>query len=469
MEKMFGVMLDCSRCAVMNVETVKKFANIIKNMGYNTLMLYTEDTYEVNSQPLFGHLRGKYSKAEMKEIDDYCYSIGVEVVPCIQTLAHLENMFRWTEYRDINDCDNILLAGEEKTYKLIEDMLSTLAECFRTDKIHLGMDEAYRVGTGKYQEIHGIEDRFDVINNHLHRVCDIAKKYGYEPMVWSDMFCKLAFDLQDQYADADTSKILEKAKLPDNISLVYWDYYNTEYEHYVNQIKTNKVFGRKVYFAGGAWTWKGFAPDNDYSMKTTAPALKACKDCDIDGMVFTMWGDNGSECSKFSVLPALMYAAEVYRGNTDMDSIKKKFSDIVGADFDSFMLLDKINITEGKHNDAVAKYLLYNDCFMGLADCRCDKTEGEHYEKLAKEISCATDLGEYGYLFDFLNKLADVLAIKSNLGIRTREAYFSKAKKNYRKLYVITVILYLCWKNYWSCLEGNGLRRISLMALMFTR
>ena len=55
MGKMLGVMLDCSRNAVMNVKTVKKYADVIKKMGYNTLMRYTEDTYEVNNQPYFGH------------------------------------------------------------------------------------------------------------------------------------------------------------------------------------------------------------------------------------------------------------------------------------------------------------------------------------------------------------------------------------------------------------------------------
>ena len=36
MEKMLGVMLDCSRNAVMKPETVKHYANIVKKMGYNT-------------------------------------------------------------------------------------------------------------------------------------------------------------------------------------------------------------------------------------------------------------------------------------------------------------------------------------------------------------------------------------------------------------------------------------------------
>ena len=42
-----GVMLDMSRNAVMKPEELKKFAATIKKMGYNTLMLYTEDTYEI--------------------------------------------------------------------------------------------------------------------------------------------------------------------------------------------------------------------------------------------------------------------------------------------------------------------------------------------------------------------------------------------------------------------------------------
>jgi len=54
MEKMLGVMFDCSRNAVLTVDSVKRYANILKKMGYNTLMLYTEDTYEID-----GHPRGR--------------------------------------------------------------------------------------------------------------------------------------------------------------------------------------------------------------------------------------------------------------------------------------------------------------------------------------------------------------------------------------------------------------------------
>lgn len=422
--KMIGVMLDCSRNAVITVDAAKKYASIIKKMGYNTLMLYTEDTYEVDGHPYFGHLRGRYSKEELKELDSYCNSIGVELVPCIQTLAHLNCMFKWTKaYRSINDCDDILLCGEEKTYELIDAMFSTIKECFTSKKIHIGMDEAYRVGTGAYQQAHGIEDRFDIINRHLHRVCDIAANYGLEPMIWSDMFRKLALNITNQYLDVDPSQILEKSKLPDNVSLVYWDYYSDDYDRYTMMIKTNQMFGRRVYFAGGAWTWSGFCPENAFSIKNTEVALRACRDNGVEDFFLTVWGDDGGECSFFSILPTLMFAAEAWRGNTDMDSIKKKFYDIVGCEFDSFMLFDKLNQLGGAHRRNPSKYLLYNDLFMGISDCLCENDPAEFYKDLADDIKVVKEKGEFCHLFDAYEALARLLSVKAHLGVKTREAY----------------------------------------------
>ena len=82
------VMIDMSRNAVMNVKALKEYLVILKKMGYNSVMLYTEDTYEVEGEPFFGYMRGRYSVAEMQELDEYANSLGIELIPCIQTLAH---------------------------------------------------------------------------------------------------------------------------------------------------------------------------------------------------------------------------------------------------------------------------------------------------------------------------------------------------------------------------------------------
>lgn len=81
----FGVMLDMSRNSAMKLSTLKEYMLYMKKMGYNALFLYVEDTYEVDGEPFFGYMRGKYTKEEMKALDQYGASIGIEVIPCIQT------------------------------------------------------------------------------------------------------------------------------------------------------------------------------------------------------------------------------------------------------------------------------------------------------------------------------------------------------------------------------------------------
>ena len=64
--KTLGVMVDMSRNSVMSVEGLKRYLPLLKKMGYNCVMLYTEDTYKVDGEPYFGYMRGRYTKDEMK-------------------------------------------------------------------------------------------------------------------------------------------------------------------------------------------------------------------------------------------------------------------------------------------------------------------------------------------------------------------------------------------------------------------
>ena len=148
----FGVMLDFSRNGVMTLPALKNFLTTIRKMGYDTVFLYMEDTYEVEGEPYFGYMRSKYSIAEMREIDEFCSSIGIEAIPCIQTLAHLRTFLKWNQAPF--DCDDILLVDDERTYELIANFFKTLSSCFKTRRLHIGMDEAHMLGKGRYLHEH---------------------------------------------------------------------------------------------------------------------------------------------------------------------------------------------------------------------------------------------------------------------------------------------------------------------------
>ena len=162
-----GVMLDCSRGAVYRLSALKQFLDEIAEMGYTSLQLYSEDVYAVAEEPYFGYLRGRYSAEEIRELDAYAAERGVELIPCIQTLAHLNQIFRWNKYADIHDIDDIILSGSEKTYKLIDKMFTALENAFICRRVHIGMDEAHHLGRGKYLDQNGYNDASNIKLEHL--------------------------------------------------------------------------------------------------------------------------------------------------------------------------------------------------------------------------------------------------------------------------------------------------------------
>ena len=431
----FGVMIDMSRNAVMSISGLKRFLPLLKKMGYNCVMLYTEDTYEVDGEPYFGYMRGRYSKAEMKEIDAFAKGLGINLIPCIQTLAHLNALFRWPGAAP-RDCDDILLVDDERTYELIDHMFATLSECFESRKIHIGMDEAQMLGRGKFLELHGYEPAASIMKRHLARVCEIAEKYGYEVMLWSDMFFR-SWNNNDYYIPKCEMprEIIES--LPESVIPVYWDYYKTTEKEYSDMIENHKQLSKKTWFAGGAWSWNGLIPFNHFTIESMLPAIDACKKHKIKNAFITMWGDDGAECSHFSQLPSLLYLAEYARGNTDEASIKAKFKRIVGIDYDEFMEIDSPNqvvpFESGVRNPS--KYMLYSDYFNDYLDYTVKLGAGERYIAFAKNLhSTAKKSRKYGYVFDTAAKLCDVMAIKYELGLKTRRAYESGDKEELERL-----------------------------------
>ncbi len=426
--KRFGVMLDMSRNAVMKPAEVKNFARILKSFGYNMIQLYTEDTFEVEGEPYFGYMRGRYTKDELRDIVDYCDTLGIEVIPCVQTLAHLNQIFRWKEYKVINDAADILMAGEERTYQLVDNIFKTLKSCFKTEFVHIGMDEAHFIGLGKYLNKNGYRNRIDILTEHLSRVIEIAKKYDLKCIMWSDMFFRLA-GCTGYYTldDVITDEIVKKC--PKDIELVYWDYYNTK-EYYDNMIDQHKRFGRDVWFAGGAWTWQGFAPFNKFSMKTMSDAMRSCAEKDIENIFFTMWGDDGKECSFYAVLPSLFAIRKAYDAVTDQDEIKRLFKEATGEDYDAMMALDMPNLIGDAVDERtnLAKVMLYNDPLLGVFDSTVKDGVAKEFSECAKKLYTLANDSAYAYIFNFEATLCELLSHKYDLGARTRAAYKSGDK-----------------------------------------
>lgn len=438
----FGVMLNVSGNAIMKPDAFKTCVTLLSKFGYNTLFLYMEDTYEIEGEPYWGYMRGRYTKAEMRELDEIAASVGIEIIPCIQTLGHLGvTLGRWRKYP--TESPDILLCDDEETYRLIRRMLETTYECFRSRRVHLGMDEAHSLGKGKHLDKFGYEKPISIFKRHLARVDKIARECGYEDtMIWSDplirgwngglygndVILEAGKKAPQEYIDA----------LPEKCIPVYWDYYNTDEKVYSDMLDTHEQFCDRTWFAGGAWNWYGgYVPYNDFTVKSMIPALDACKKHKVKNVFMTLWG---TYCSPFTLLPSLCYLAEYAKGNTDEAKIKAKFKRITGIDYDRFRVIDTPNDIAGderlsRHPRNPSFFMFCSDCLVDFLDYAVKPGAGVNFEKTGAEMrALAKESRRFGYLFDTVAKLCDVMAVKYELGLKTRRAYESGDKDELRRL-----------------------------------
>lgn len=451
----FGVMVDCSRNAVPTIPALKQFFRMISDMGYNCAMLYTEDTYEIPSEPFFGYKRGRYTAAELKELDAYAESVGIELIPCIQTLAHLNAAFRWKRFKEIKDIDDILLLDEDRTYELIDKMFAAMSENIRSRTIHIGMDEAEHVGLGKYLQKHGLPERFDLLTRHLQKVCEIAAKYGYETLMWNDMFFKMVCDGKHIVSEKVTFPQEVLDQIPDNCSTVYWDYYSNRAEVYEAMCENSKPLGKEVWFAGGAWSWGACTPYNKLSIRRNQIAIPVCKEHEVKNVLLTMWGDDGGECSIFALLPALMSAAACAEEMSE-EEMKAKFLEITGVSYDDMLLLDTPNYIYGDHigvgSANYAKNRLYSDPFQGIPERNNEQPidTAIFTQKACALQKAGESAGAFTVLFQVQQTLCEILRFKFDLSIRTREAYEKGDKEALRHLaeYDYDLILHSLEQHY---------------------
>ena len=356
-----GVMIDLSRNAVMTVDYAKACLERLAILGYNYAMLYTEDVYELPGEPYFGMLRGRLTAADVRAIDDHAAALGIELVPCLETLGHLEQIFRWKAYEPLRDIDGILLAWEEQSYVLIEKMLRFWHENVRSRTIHLGLDEAWRLGQGEFRKRFGEKKVFDIMLKHVERLSDMCRKIGVDAEMWSDMWFRAASKTGDYYDLGAKCPPKLAAQIPDNIRLCYWDYYHKDPAFYEKMIPTPRSRHGEPIMASGVWTWGTFWYNHRYTRAAAGACVDACRKAGVRDLLFTMWGDDGGFCDFESAFAGLAWAAErAYAGAADPKVLEKRYAALFGgASWKAVTAL-------GEWTDGETAEMLWDDPIMNL-------------------------------------------------------------------------------------------------------
>ncbi|MCF6466996.1 beta-N-acetylhexosaminidase [Nonomuraea sp. MG754425] len=410
-----AVMLDTSRNAVMRPEAIASYLRKCALMGIDTLWLYMEDTYRVEGEPMLGYARGAYTPEELRAIDDQAHRLGIEVIPCVQTLGHFEQILQWPAYWPLRDTERVLLAEAAEGYELIDRMIATVASCFRSRRIHIGMDEAHGIGTGQYRRRFGERQPFEILSSHLKNVLAICQEHGLRPMIWSDMYFRLGSAANDYY-DPDTEiPSWVAGQIPDEVELVYWDYEHGESAFYADWIERHRRdLGKDPVFAAGGWTHHRLWAALPRALATITAGMTAAREARLPEAVVTMWGNDGTECDLFSALPAVQAFADLAYGSTGHAT---NFVGSCDATWETWLAAAELDYLPGS-GDPVrwrgnpAKWLLWHDPVLGFLTSGLPGWLAGHYRELADRLG-ATRRGDARLALPAL--LAEVLAAKVEL------------------------------------------------------
>ncbi len=442
-----GGMYDLSHGALVTVDALKYTIRKMAMMGLDMFMMYSEESYDVSEYPYFGYMRGRYTYDEIKEIDDYAYQFGIEIIPAMQTLGHLSNTLRWSCFGDIADTGDCLLVGEEKTYEFVENLLRAATAPVRSKRIHIGFDETMSLGTGNYMVKHGHRPRIDIYMEHLIKVAEICEKMGLTALIWSDMFFRLKGSAHGYGYDNIEIPDDIISKIPHNIELVNASYGPTDVESYKTWLKAHIDSSREVHFAGAVHDWHGFCVNYRHTFPASDAALIACKELSIKSAFATTWGDDSTERDILTnLLGFQQYAEHCYNIAPSIEDVCKRYNYCVQNDANMIIGISNIDIPDAKNlpdiksGDILAqfdmsddlinpsKYLMWQDPLLGQFDTELKKCNyKEHFRQRGEYLR--TFVGKYPEWDSSLNfyiALCDVLEDKCTIGVDIKKAYDEK-------------------------------------------
>jgi len=211
-----GIHLDLKGLAPTH-NRMLELLDLLAALRINVVLVEWEDTWPWRIDPGLRSPRG-YTPEQVNVIAERCRTLGIALVPQVQSLGHMENVLRLPQYAHLRevpertDCLNPLAEGAgELIAAMVDELLDALPD---TCWLHLGGDEAWTFGqhpqTAAYVQQHGEAALF---LHHIEPLLQRVTRRGVRPILWHDMLA--------HWSDDDLARVAEHA------DLMVWGYGGT--------------------------------------------------------------------------------------------------------------------------------------------------------------------------------------------------------------------------------------------------
>lgn len=298
-----GISDDISRGQVSTLENFKDIIRRLARYKQNVYMPYLEDMFRFESHPLIGKSRGALTREQVEELDVFARKRHVDIIPIFQTLGHMENMLLLPEYVEYAEFPGAasLNISDERIYDLLQEFFDEIVPAFSSKYFHMAADESWDVGRGASKEIVQELGIAGAHAEHFNRVYTMLKAMGKEVIMYGDIATGLG------QAIPGYPEVLEQ--LPDDIIMVYWDYWVQR--SYADKAEIFKNAGQPFMVSPGVWNWHPIFPDNINAPVNIRIMARTGVETGAIGFINSSWGDYGGETLRELNRFGYAYGAEV--------------------------------------------------------------------------------------------------------------------------------------------------------------
>lgn len=279
-----GYMLDISRGRMPRLDTILHFVDVLALLKYNEFQLYMDSfCFKYSAFPEYTKDIECLAPDDIEFLDNYCSERFISLVPNQNSFGHMKAWLEKPENAhlalgDGEDNPWTLNPLDPGSIELLDKIYGSLLPHFKSEYVHVGLDEAY--GFGEYQtkeecEKRGIEN---VFIDYLTKINNLVnKKYGKKIQFWDDMI----ISHPDSFS-----------KFPQNVTAVEWGYGIISTQMMEEKCRILADSGVRFYVCPSNAVWLSLTSRVDvmeFNVRTTG---ELAKKYGAVGYLLTDWGMN---------------------------------------------------------------------------------------------------------------------------------------------------------------------------------
>jgi hypothetical protein len=309
--RMRGIMLDISRGKVPRRESLEELIDTCVALKLNVLMLYTEHTFRFKKHPRIGRDDSPLAARTLRALDAYAAERFVDLIPCLQSLGHMEHILKLPAYRAMAETESgwTLAPAHPRSLPFLEDLYDEYLPLFRSRWFNANCDEPWDLGRGLSRKRSEALGPGGLYLEHVHRIQRLAARHGKRMMIWADV------------VHAHPKRISE---IDPNLILLDW-WYEADFDFDRAKILARNKLDFLV--CPGTSSWNSLFPRVANSLANISGWAEAGRRHGALGLLNTDWGDHGHYNLQGNSLIAYAWGAqEAWSGAAPPGDFDRAFS-----------------------------------------------------------------------------------------------------------------------------------------------